>query len=85
VIGRHDELARPELTAVDCNWHIDPPTGPLRCLAQIRYNSPAAAATAELVDDRLTVRFDEPRHGVAAGQAVVLYHGERVLGGGWSE
>jgi len=32
-----------------------------------------------------TIRFAEPEHGVAPGQAAVLYAGERVLGGGWIE
>jgi tRNA-specific 2-thiouridylase len=29
------------------------------------------------------VRFEEPIWGIAPGQAVVFYRGERVLGGGW--
>jgi tRNA-specific 2-thiouridylase len=29
------------------------------------------------------VVFAEPQHGVAPGQAVVVYDGEYVLGGGW--
>jgi tRNA-specific 2-thiouridylase len=29
------------------------------------------------------IRFAEPEHGVAPGQAAVLYAGDRVLGGGW--
>ena len=37
VIGRQDELARSELTASDCNWLSDPPTGEFRCTAKIRY------------------------------------------------
>ena len=31
----------------------------------------------------ITVTFLEPQHGVAPGQAVVLYDGDIVLGGGW--
>ena len=86
VIGRQEKLARDELTARECNWLADVPHGPFRCQAKIRYNSPPADATAELGPDGvLTVKFDEPRHGVAPGQAVVLYDGERVLGGGWIE
>lgn len=86
VIGRQEELARPELTAARCNWLADAPEGSFRCLAKIRYNSPPAAATAEILpQNRLRVLFDEPRHGVAPGQAVVCYDRERVLGGGWIE
>ena len=31
------------------------------------------------------IRFERSEFGVAPGQAAVLYHGERVLGGGWIE
>ncbi len=86
VIGRQQELARSELTADQCNWLIDPPAGSFRCQAKIRYNSPPAAAIAEILPgERLRVVFDEPRFGVAPGQAVVLYDDDRVLGGGWIE
>ena len=35
--------------------------------------------------DGAWLRFDAPEHGVAPGQAAVLYSGERVIGGGWIE
>jgi tRNA-specific 2-thiouridylase len=86
VIGRKDALARRELTARRTNWLIDPPAIPFRCQVQIRYNSTAEPATAEILpDDRLHVVFNAPRYGVAPGQAVVCYDGLRVLGGGWIE
>ncbi len=86
VLGTHAELARTELTAAGTNWLVDPPAGPLRCLAKIRYNSRRAPAVIEpLPGGRLHVRFDEPQYGVAPGQAVVCYAGEQVLGGGWIE
>ena len=31
----------------------------------------------------VTIRFATPEYGVAAGQAAVIYAGDRVLGGGW--
>jgi tRNA-specific 2-thiouridylase len=84
VIGKEEDLATSELTASDSNWLADPPRGEFRCTAKIRYNSPPASATAELLsDNKLHIRFDQPRHGVAPGQAVVLYDQDRVLGGGW--
>jgi len=88
VIGPREALARLELTADRVNWLIDSPTAPFRGQAQIRYNSVAAPALIEpLADNRFHVLFDEPRHGVAPGQAVVIYDeaNERVLGGGWIE
>jgi tRNA-specific 2-thiouridylase len=86
VIGQHEDLARRALTADRTNWLADPPAGPFRCQAKIRYNAHAASATAEILPaGRLAVQFDEPRYGVAPGQAVVCYDGDRVLGGGWIE
>jgi tRNA-specific 2-thiouridylase len=86
VIGQRDELARGEFVADRTNWLTPEPTVPFRCLAQIRYNSKAAPAEIEpLPDGRIRVRFDEPQFGVAPGQAVVCYEGDRVLGGGWIE
>ncbi len=86
VIGIRDELARAEFFADRTNWLAAEPTGPFRCLAQIRYNSKAVPADVEpLPDGRIQVRFDEPQFGVAPGQAVVCYDGDRVLGGGWIE
>ena len=36
-------------------------------------------------DDEFEVRFDVPQSAVTPGQAVVLYDGDIVLGGGWIE
>jgi tRNA-specific 2-thiouridylase len=86
VIGEKHELARDELTAARTNWLVDPPAGRFACHAQIRYNSAAVPAQAELLPGGgLHVIFDEPCYGIAPGQAVVIYNGDRVLGGGWIE
>jgi tRNA-specific 2-thiouridylase len=34
-------------------------------------------------NDEIIVRFDDPQSAVTPGQAVVLYDGDVVLGGGW--
>jgi tRNA-specific 2-thiouridylase len=84
VLGEREELARTELTASRTNWLIEPPTRPLRCEVQIRYLSePVPATVTTLSEDRVRAVLDAPKHGVAPGQAVVLYDGQRVLGGGW--
>ena len=84
VVGSKEELGRHALEADRLNWLSEEPTGEFRCTAQIRYQHPPAACTAQLDgEDRLSVTFDDPQYGVAPGQAVVLYEGDRVLGGGW--
>jgi len=86
VLGTHEELGRSELTAGEVNWLVDEPREPLRCQVKIRYRSKLEDATVTpLGDARFHVRFEEPRHGVAPGQAAVCYQGDRVLGGGWIE
>ena len=42
----------------------------------------AEAAVTPLPDGRMEVVFDRPQRAVTAGQAVVLYDGDQVLGGG---
>jgi tRNA-uridine 2-sulfurtransferase len=84
VVGEKEDLACRSLEADRLNWLIDDPPSTFGCLAQIRYRHTAASAEVELLDeDQMRVRFAEPQYGVAPGQAVVLYDGDRVLGGGW--
>jgi tRNA-specific 2-thiouridylase len=53
---------------------------------KVRSTSRAAACTvAQVWEDALDVKFDEPQSGVAPGQAAVLYDGDRVVAGGWIE
>lgn len=86
VVGTYEELARRELTAAQANWLIEEPTAPFACQVKIRYRSRSVDATVEpLAELRFRVRFAEPCHGVAPGQAAVCYQGDRVLGGGWIE
>ncbi len=86
VLGDRQQLGRTELSAMRCNWLIDPADLPARSDVQIRYNaSPAPAAIEYSQHGQLHIRFDEPQFGVAPGQAVVCYEGNRVLGGGWIE
>jgi tRNA-specific 2-thiouridylase len=49
---------------------------------KVRYRSSAVAATVHGPGDDVLVRFAEPQHAVAPGQAAVFYRGDEVLGGG---
>ena len=81
VVGTKQELARHDLTASGANWLATPPP---RCEVKIRYRSPPAAATVDVLpNDRFAVHFDQPCLGVAPGQAAVCYQSDRLLGGGW--
>lgn len=86
VIGSREELGRRELFADRANWLCDEFPEGVTLTAQIRYqHRPAVCNVERLAGDRLQVSFAEPQFGVAPGQAVVIYAGDRVLGGGWIE
>lgn len=60
--------------------------GPLRCAAKIRYSHHESPCTVtQTGEDEITVVFDEPQRAVTSGQAVVLYDGDTVVGGGTIE
>lgn len=54
------------------------------CQVKIRYNAePCRARVSVPACDMIELTFDDRQAAVTAGQAVVLYDGEVVLGGGW--
>ena len=56
---------------------------PLRCQARIRHTRGQAVCVAEQTGpDEMTVTFDEAQRAITPGQAVVLYDGDTVIGGG---
>ena len=56
---------------------------PLRVKAKVRYRQEEQPATVEQVGpETLRVVFDEPQRAITKGQAVVLYQGDTVVGGG---
>lgn len=86
-VGPREMLFARGLTAGEVNWLIDEPvSGEWRaCSAKVRSNGKPAAARVRWDAERgeMEVEFDEPVEAVAPGQAVVVYEGERVMGGGW--
>lgn len=73
-----------ELYANDINLiAIERLSEPLRCKARIRYRHREQPATVSQVgEDTIKIVFDEPQRAITAGQAVVLYDGDTVVGGG---
>ncbi|MCM1164403.1 MAG: tRNA 2-thiouridine(34) synthase MnmA [Lachnospiraceae bacterium] len=84
-LGTERELYSDSLTARGFNWimYAEPPAEPVRVAVRTRYHAKEAPATASAnADGTVTVRFDEPQRAISAGQAVVLYSGDAVVGGG---
>ncbi len=84
MLGTNEDLFSAELTAKDINLiSTERLDVPIRVKAKVRYRHTEQWATAEQVDDdTLRVVFDEPQRAITAGQAVVLYDGDMVVGGG---
>lgn len=84
ILGKNDELLSRELDACDINLiSVDKIENELRVKAKVRYRQSEQWATVTQPDeDRLHVVFDEPQRAITRGQAVVLYDGDAVVGGG---
>ena len=79
-VGSRDALRVRRLAAIRPSWTGRPPSGLVRCAAQVRAHGIPVPAVAELVGDELVVVADDTFDSVAPGQAVVLYDGDRVIG-----
>ncbi len=84
VVGGARDLLVEEVAARQVNWiEGTVPPQPLRVTARVRHAARETSALAWLdPSGALRVRFDEPQRAAAPGQAVTLYQGEVVLGGG---
>ena len=83
-VGPEQALFDRELWANDMNWiSIDRLSKPMRVYAIIRYRQTEQPATAYPDENRkIRILFDNSQRAVTAGQAVVLYNGDTVVGGG---
>ena len=84
VLGDDAELFTRTVYARDFNWVSLPPADePLRVTAKTRYSQKETAATLyRLADGTVRAEFDEGQRAVTAGQSLVCYAGELVVGGG---
>ena len=80
----NDELFSSELYADDVNLiSIKEINEPIKLKAKVRYKHVEADATLYKVDDdTIRLEFLEPQRAITKGQAVVMYQGDTVVGGG---
>lgn len=83
-VGPNEALFQKTLRANDWNWFPFPAlTGPMRVKARARYRHTEQSATVYPEGNGFArVEFDEPQRAMTPGQAVVLYDGDLVIGGG---
>ncbi|HET7565256.1 MAG TPA: tRNA 2-thiouridine(34) synthase MnmA [Gemmatimonadaceae bacterium] len=87
VIGPREELLGRGVIAREMNWLVDdaPRVGD-RVQVQVRHRAaPARAEIVRLDGDEIELALDEPVAAITPGQSLVVYDGERVLGGGFIE
>ena len=86
VIGDNTDVFKSVLAASNANWMSIPEPEPgvrVRVHAKVRYAHQGAMATVYMTDDgKLICEFDEPQRAITPGQALVMYDGDYVVGGG---
>ena len=84
VLTTHEGIYTKKFIAKDINLiSVDNLFEATRLKAKVRYRQKEQWATAKQIDsDTLIIEFDEPQRAITKGQAVVLYDGDIVVGGG---
>jgi tRNA-specific 2-thiouridylase len=87
VIGPREELLGRGVVARNVNWLVDPAPGVgARVGVRVRHRAPIVPAEiVRMTDEEIELALDEPVAAIAPGQSLVLYDGDRVLGGGFIE
>lgn len=87
IVGQEEKLYKKGLVATGCNWiGIQDFSKGLTCMARIRSRHEEAECSLTLLNnDSVLVEFTKPQRAITAGQAVVFYREDQMLGGGWIE
>lgn len=83
-LGETDDLLTTRVIAKSINLiPFDRIEAPMRLTAKVRYRQTASYARVEQIDAHtLMAEFEAPQRAVCAGQSLVLYDGDYVIGGG---
>lgn len=78
-----DALWKPELSLVNPHWISGTAPAEGEYSIRVRHRAPLALASLKYADDEtLIFTLSSPERAVAPGQSVVIYDGERCVGGG---
>lgn len=84
VVGPKEALARGEITIEKCNWLMPELREAMNITVKFRSTMQPIPARLTVTKDGISrIHFNDPQYGISAGQAAVVYDGDRVLGGGW--
>ncbi|MBO5908254.1 MAG: tRNA 2-thiouridine(34) synthase MnmA [Clostridia bacterium] len=82
ILCEDSELFSTELIAKDFNWLVPQGSVEFRSKARIRYRHEEQPCTVSVEKDTVHISFDQPQRAITPGQSVVLYEGNRIIGGG---
>lgn len=83
VLGEQGTEFSDTLYAINPNFiPFDTLTEPIRASAKVRYSAKPAPCIVSTEGTRIKVTFDTPQRAITPGQAVVIYDGDTVIGGG---
>ena len=85
VVGPREELLGAAVAATEVNWLVETPPSPGdRVEVRIRHRAPLAPGTVLGVDGAsIEIALDTPVAAISPGQSLVIYSGDRLLGGGF--
>jgi tRNA-specific 2-thiouridylase len=83
VIGPREALLGRGVVAREVNWLADVPPAGATVAVRVRHRArPVSATLVRAESGEIELALDEPVAAVTPGQSLVLYDGDRVLGGG---
>ncbi len=83
-VGRHESLFSDKLTASKVVYCSERMPESFKCTAKVRYSHNECECTVTHTDtDKVSVSFAIPQRAITAGQSVVFYDGDTVIGGGF--
>ena len=86
VVGPREDLLGRGVIAREVNWLAAPPHVGSTVSVRVRHRAPLVSGELIRVDGtEIEIALNEPVAAITPGQSIVLYDGERVLGGGFIE
>lgn len=82
IVGKSEELFSDELVAEDFHRIHPDEIFPEKVFAKIRYGFRVAECSVKPDGKNIRVKFFEPQRAITAGQSIVFYDGDEVIGGG---
>jgi len=83
-IGKNDALLHKELIAANVNLvSVEKILDNMKVQAMVRYkDTPSPAVVTQTSEQRIHLIFEQPKRAITPGQSLVMYDGDRLVGGG---